>query len=106
LRKDRNNRILEYSSVIIRVHDNQREWIPPKGYYGDLNNSYLPQDKLQKWSFLEKRERDNTELAKTFVPSQLSKDTFRISVNMALGKVSFQFHFQIMYRDMDCDYKN
>jgi len=42
LRKENQARILDATTVIVRVHDNQREKMIPKGYYGDIDNSYLP----------------------------------------------------------------
>lgn len=51
LKPDRNKKLLEFSSVIVRIHDNQREFIPDKGFYGDINNQYLPYDKMQRFTF-------------------------------------------------------
>jgi hypothetical protein len=53
MRKDRSLKPLEFASAIVRIHDNQREWVPRMGNYAELSNEYLPQDKIQKYAFNE-----------------------------------------------------
>ena len=40
-----------------------------KACYGDINETYLPVDRLQKFSFNEFRDRVDRETAKAYVPS-------------------------------------
>ena len=81
-------KFVEYTTVIVRVHDNQRLWIPPKSYYGDMDNQYLPEDKLQKFAFQEQREKIN-DLAKKYIPSAFNKETFRDAIEAAIKLVSY-----------------
>ena len=75
LKMDKNNKTLETTSVILRIHDNQRELMFSKGYYGDISNQYLPQDRLQKLSFKPedaKKVANVNESAKTLMPNGIS----------------------------------
>ena len=41
LKPDKNEKTLDTTTVIVRVHDNQREWMAARGFYGDISYSYL-----------------------------------------------------------------
>ncbi len=81
-------KLVEYTTVVVRLHDNQRLWIPPKSYYGDIDNTYLPQERLQKFAFFEQREKVG-DLAKKFIPSAFTKQTFRDAIDAAVKMVRF-----------------
>jgi hypothetical protein len=51
LKLDKNNKVLDGPTVMIRIHDNQRDWMPPRGYTADVINQYLPLDRMAKFAF-------------------------------------------------------
>mmetsp|Transcript_16768 Transcript_16768/g.11980 ORF Transcript_16768/g.11980 Transcript_16768/m.11980 type:complete len:97 (-) Transcript_16768:19-309(-) len=87
MRNDRSLHLLEYSSVLVRVHDNQRSVVPRKGYYGDLSNKFLPQDKKNKYAFVDNRDRSVADTARQFVPPGLTPDMFRGRIIQELSNI-------------------
>ena len=89
LKPEKNEKVLDTTSVIVRIHDNQREWIPVRGFYGDINYSYLPQQKLSKLAFTNEQKWNQVSLidsAKSATPpSMQTRDGFMKSANIALS---------------------
>ena len=51
LQPEKNTKVVEFASVIVRIHDNQRESMPPKGTFTDINYQYINKEKLAKFAF-------------------------------------------------------
>ena len=94
LKPDRNNKTTDFMSFVIRIHDNQREWMPPKGYLGDLSTAYLPQDRLQSYLIPTDPKfsvATGADAARSMIPMQLqSKDAFKNACEAAFKKVRLE----------------
>jgi hypothetical protein len=51
LQPEVNTKVVEFASVIVRIHDNQREVMPPRATYTDINYQYINKEKLAKFAF-------------------------------------------------------
>ncbi len=78
--------MVEFASVIVRIHDNQRESMPPKGTFTDINYQYINKDKLAKFAFEPKVNQANAaDNAKSITPvSMQTKEGFMKAANLAL----------------------
>lgn len=88
LKPERNEKILPTTSVIVRIHDNQREWMAPRGFYGDISYSYIAPTKLPKLAYAPDPKIDKPSLidsAKSATPpSMQTRDGFMAAANVAL----------------------
>mmetsp|Transcript_28925 Transcript_28925/g.27863 ORF Transcript_28925/g.27863 Transcript_28925/m.27863 type:complete len:147 (+) Transcript_28925:1570-2010(+) len=88
MRRDKSLNLLEFASVLVRIHDNQRSVIPRKGYYGDLSNRYLPQDKKNKYAFVDTRDRNiGVDTIRQFLPAALPPEIFKARVIQELSSI-------------------
>lgn len=88
LKLDKNNKILDGPTIMLRIHDNQREWMPPKGFTSDVDNTHLPQERLARFAFSNTPNNNPAEHAKTAIPAplQVSKEAYKTAIMAAFSK--------------------
>jgi HKD family nuclease len=89
LKPDKNEKVLDTTSVIVRIHDNQREWMASRGYYGDINYAYISSSKLSKLAFNNESRWNQVpvnESAKSATPPAMqTREGFMKAANIALS---------------------
>jgi hypothetical protein len=88
LKPEKNEKILPTTSVIVRIHDNQREWMASKGYYGDISYQYIAPSKLSKLAYTPDPKWDKPALVESSKsatpPAMQTRDGFMKAANVAL----------------------
>ena len=89
LKPDKNDKVLDTTSVIVRIHDNQREWMASRGFYGDISYQYLPQSKMSKLAFSNESRWNQVSIIdsakSTTPPSMQTREGFMKAANIALS---------------------
>jgi hypothetical protein len=86
LRKEKSLKKLDNASVILRLHDKQRETFPVTGDYRNLNNSYLPQNNLAKQAFSLDKLRMSDSLARVGAAPSMTLGEMKSKIVHALSK--------------------
>jgi len=90
LKPEKSTKTIDKTSLIIRIHDNQREFMPAKGATGDLSTEYLPQDKLANYRFAITGPPSGGESAWNALPAAFhNKDVLQTAMDKAVSKVSY-----------------